>query len=62
MPSAMVPGEKGAIGVPVPGGRTMASWASAVSLHRWHRIGAAWPMAPQKSATVETQPKNFSML
>src|SRR3954451_17181255 len=55
----MVPGENGAIGVPAPGDRTIVfGMDGAYGLED----GAAWPMAPQKSAAVETQPKNFSML
>src|SRR4051812_4865147 len=59
IPSAMVPGENGAMGAVVPGGTT-----TVLGMGTPHvlEVGAAWPIAPQKSATVETQPKNFSIL
>ena len=52
------------MGVLVPGGRTMLFGITEPYLLEDGLLedGAVWPMAPQKSATVETQPKNFSML
>ena len=51
-------GEKGAIGVTVPGGvMTVFGIQASCSV-----VGAIWPTTPLKSATLETQPKNFSML
>src|SRR3569623_1818460 len=36
-------------------------WVDRFERHKSHSLGD-WPKLPQKSATVDTQPKNFSTL